>query len=528
MHGACDALFVSVEGGLSYEVFLLGLTGLEPDILGRHVVPSEALLRTLPRLRDMLAPRILVRAKSIQEWLQGQLHADDCPCAAHVWSALLDRLKAPLPPWDEVQQKVQDLQQRFLRLALGGRGAVPSTDSPLIAAEIVGLLNALGLRLPAKGSKMSMASVSQGDWDVEDLKRTGLDPGLGLQALSNGIKVIAGLQQLLRARYPGSMVGSVELGRQEELLLCAFRDARGPGGSRAVAPVWDEDSPSAFETPHCSPVCAGASSVPVPCSTVQLFRETQFKGRQDKEGQASQVAQVSSRRDSWTSASTGRLPMPSCSESVRADELLELDADFLSRGQGLQGLQGLPPSKLQPPSSWQSILSGRTSRWSCGASSCGTSPGSLASSRRRGSEPPGRKSDGFASTPRETPRVPRVGAARRDSYFDRMRARASRAIASKSPDPGITEAVKRAQHRARRAQQQQAEKDAADAQARAGPTGELVPHATARLFKRRDERLQRFIQRQETVTGESEVSRPCPALTSMESPQPLPSPEPCP
>ena len=62
-HGECDALFVAVEGGLSYEVFLLGLadgvTGLEPDVLGRHVVPAEALLQALPRLRDFLAPRFL-------------------------------------------------------------------------------------------------------------------------------------------------------------------------------------------------------------------------------------------------------------------------------------------------------------------------------------------------------------------------------------------------------------------------------------------------------------------------------------
>ncbi|CAE7528948.1 unnamed protein product [Symbiodinium sp. CCMP2592] len=523
-HGECDALFVAVEGGLSYEVFLLGLadglTGLEPDVLGRHVVPAEALLRALPRLCDFLAPRFLIRATSVQQRLRSQ-GLPACQCSAHVWSGLLDRLKlAKLAPREELQGKVRDLQRRFLQLAKA-REAMPhpSADASLIAAEIGSLLDALALRAPAKSrGPKAPSSLAKSDWEVEDLRRIAANPGLGLQALSNGIKVIAGLQQLLRARYPGP--GSDLSGQaEEELLLCAFRsDAPGCG---AV------DSPNAFHTPSMPSTPTGAASTGscVPCSAIHLQGALASSRFQELGvNQAASSAQSGLLR---TSASHGRLPTPVRSESVPADEL-EITESASSR----KPVPELPQSKLQPPSSWQSILCGRASRWSNGASSCSTSPGSLASLRRRGSEPPGRKSEGFLATPRNSTgagAAQAVQAVRRGSgpgsYFDRMRARALARVASKSPgrDPSIAEAVRRAQSRAKRAQQQQAQKDAADAKARTGPTGELLAPATASLFKRRDERLQRFAQRQENVTA-SEMSE----LATIESPQPLPSPEPCP
>jgi len=507
-HGECDALFVAVEGGLSYEVFLLGLadgvTGLEPDVLGRHVVPAEALLQALPRLRDFLAPRFLIRATSVQQRLRTQ-GLPACQCSARVWSGLLDRLKlARLAPREEVQSKVRDLQRRFIQLAKT-REAMPhpSADASLIAAEIGSLLDAFALRAPAKSKgPKAPSSLAKSDSEVEDLRRIAANPGFGLQALSNGIKVIAGLQQLLRARYPGP--GSDLSGQaEEELLLCAFRtDAPGCG---AV------DSPKAFHTPSMPSTPTGAASTGsyVPCSAIHLQGALATSRFQDpRVNQAASSAQSDLLR---ISASNGRLPMPVRSESVPADEL-EIAEITSSR----KPVPELPHSKLQPPSSWQSILSGRASRWSNGASSCSTSPGSLASLRRRGSEPPGRKSEGFlVATPRNSTGGA-VQAVRRGSYFERMRARAM----AKSPrrDPSITEAVRRAQSRAKRAQQQQAQKEAADAKARTGPTGELLAPATASLFKRRDERLQRFAQRQESVTA-SEMS---------ELPQPLPSPEPCP
>ena len=516
MRGACDALFVSVEGGLSFEVFLLGFNGQEPEVVGRHVVQAELLLQLLPGLREMLACRFLVKAETVEDRLrcQGLLREGDCPCAAHVWSGLLDRLKAPAAPREEVQGKIQTLQQRFTRLALLGRGAdapqrgsPPSTDASLIAAEVGSLLDALGFRLPYAGMKQAS---TQGDREIEDLRRISSDPGLGLLALSNGIKAVAALQQLLQSRYPCAMSNG---GRQEELLQHAFGDPVNRGRISAGSL-----SPDTFETPAPSPLAHASKTQALPflrADENQACFQPSHPCLEVAVGRAGLLAH------SRTSASTGRLAAPDQPECVRADELDSWVDDVAS---SRWRSQILPPSKLQPPSSWQSILSSRASRWSHAASSnCSASPASHtshASSRRRGSEPPGRKSDGSTPTPR---------AGSRDAYFDRLRAKATRAIASKSPDPGITEAVKRAQHRARRAQQQKAEKDAEDARARVGPTGELVPHATARLFKRRDERIQRFVQKQDTMAqGDPEMSRSCSAFVAMESPQPLPSPEPCP
>ena len=515
MPGVCDALFVSVEGGFSFEIFLLGRAGIEPEILGRHIVSSERLLQSLPRLQDMLAPRFLIRADSVQQLLQGQglLQDGDCPCAAHVWSGLLDRLKAPTVPQEDIQDKIRALQRRFLRLALVGPDAArpdgpqTSTDSPLIAAEIGGLLDAFGLRLRYTGLKPPAA---KGDREVEDLRRIGVNPGLGLTALSNGIKVISGLRQLLVARYPGSVADG---GRQEELLRIAFRhrSCQAWDDAEQLQP-WQADT-NAFTTPAASTPSSAEAAFSSSLQARPPFAVEKEPYSRDSSWCPDVNGHTILHSDSFNSASAGRLSILPDTESVRADELDLRQGEWANcHGTG----PVFPQSRLQPPSSWQSILT-RAPRWSHGAGNHSTSPGQQSRSRRRDSEPPGRKSDGSMSTPR-------VG--RRDAHFERMRARATRAIASKSPDPGITEAVKRAQHRAKKTQQQQAEKDAEDMRARTGPTGEVLPHATASLFKRRDQRLQRFVQRQEAKTPD--LLRSSAALAAMESPQPVPLPEPCP
>ena len=210
---------------------------------------------------------------------------------------------------EEVQSKVRDLQRRFIQLAKT-REAMPhpSADASLIAAEIGSLLDAFALRAPAKSKgPKAPSSLAKSDSEVEDLRRIAANPGFGLQALSNGIKVIAGLQQLLRARYPGP--GSDLSGQaEEELLLCAFRtDAPGCG---AV------DSPKAFHTPSMPSTPTGAASTGsyVPCSAIHLQGALATSRFQDpRVNQAASSAQSDLLR---ISASNGRLPMPVRSESV--------------------------------------------------------------------------------------------------------------------------------------------------------------------------------------------------------------------
>mmetsp|Transcript_5847 Transcript_5847/g.13516 ORF Transcript_5847/g.13516 Transcript_5847/m.13516 type:complete len:493 (+) Transcript_5847:80-1558(+) len=491
MHNACDALFASLEGGRCFEVFLLGCGEEEESaLLGHHVVDTEALLRAMPALScGVKAPRFLVRAEAVLQRLETQgLRSCDCPCAALVWTSVLDQLKTPKVTREALQSRIQALQMRFVRLAtLGQEPANASTDTAIIAAELGGLLDDLGLRRMGTGRALHSS-----EREVDDMRRIGLNPGKGITALSNGVKVLAGLQQLLQARHPGPVQSE---GRQEELLLHAF--GQDPSACQQVTRQVAQEIGSAGMPERCS------SGSPETATESPMLRPG------DTDEVASGVA--------GTEASTVlRRADPPISPSERQQLLQRI--------------------LLPAPSSWQGK---RPCRWSqgsstdCSADTAGASQPSQPSQQsqpacRGGSEPRGRKPSWTKSTPR-TPRVP----SGRDAHFNRLRARATRSMSSKSPDPGVAQAVKRAQRRAWTTQRRHAEEEEADIRDRIGPAGDVVPAATAKLFKRRNERLQRFVEKQNNVHDAPRRLTSAGSVSSLstvvpECPQPAPRPEPLP
>lgn len=83
---------------------------------------------------------------------------------------------------------------------------------------------------------------------------------------------------------------------------------------------------------------------------------------------------------------------------------------------------------------------------------------------------------------------------RLEAYNDRVRARAQSATQPQSYG-GAEEAVRRAQRRSASALRRKAEEERAARVQNLGPNGELVALTTRELFRRRDERLRRFLEK---------------------------------
>eukprot|EP00931_Biecheleriopsis_adriatica_P113134 TRINITY_DN8807_c0_g1_i4.p1 TRINITY_DN8807_c0_g1~~TRINITY_DN8807_c0_g1_i4.p1 ORF type:complete len:526 (-),score=120.87 TRINITY_DN8807_c0_g1_i4:70-1647(-) len=448
--GPCDALFISIGGGRSFDIFLLELhSGLDKaSVLQRHIVSAAALLQALPQLSawQQQEQRFLVRP----------------------WAALLNPLKRPAASREALESRIRVLQDRFLRLAVVGKAEGASgdavTDEALIAAETGSVLELMGLQRPSLHE--TSGSQSAGEQEAEDLRSIAHKPGRGLTALSNGVRVVAGLRQLLEAHQPspcsepatGEVLRQALAATPSSLERSTATPSSAPSQLGAVSSVL----PSPSSAPPSDDVPTGASPEALDEDaddqdpTVRRARAWLRSRGILSEDDAVQCAAAEPsdivppkllRRERNSFRRLGSQASPASTEESKASCVLQ---------------HGV----LEPPSSWQGIS--RT--WS---------PESRSSSSGSGADlrSPNRQRREVADGPRR----PRALSAEH---------------AAQSHE--VLEAVRRAKRRARESQRRQAQEEEATLRQRLGPRGNIVPAASADLFRRRDDRIRRFVEARST------------------------------
>eukprot|EP00931_Biecheleriopsis_adriatica_P113131 TRINITY_DN8807_c0_g1_i1.p1 TRINITY_DN8807_c0_g1~~TRINITY_DN8807_c0_g1_i1.p1 ORF type:complete len:541 (-),score=125.23 TRINITY_DN8807_c0_g1_i1:70-1692(-) len=463
--GPCDALFISIGGGRSFDIFLLELhSGLDKaSVLQRHIVSAAALLQALPQLSawQQQEQRFLVRAADVG------LSSEGCASCTS-WAALLNPLKRPAASREALESRIRVLQDRFLRLAVVGKAEGASgdavTDEALIAAETGSVLELMGLQRPSLHE--TSGSQSAGEQEAEDLRSIAHKPGRGLTALSNGVRVVAGLRQLLEAHQPspcsepatGEVLRQALAATPSSLERSTATPSSAPSQLGAVSSVL----PSPSSAPPSDDVPTGASPEALDEDaddqdpTVRRARAWLRSRGILSEDDAVQCAAAEPsdivppkllRRERNSFRRLGSQASPASTEESKASCVLQ---------------HGV----LEPPSSWQGIS--RT--WS---------PESRSSSSGSGADlrSPNRQRREVADGPRR----PRALSAEH---------------AAQSHE--VLEAVRRAKRRARESQRRQAQEEEATLRQRLGPRGNIVPAASADLFRRRDDRIRRFVEARST------------------------------
>ncbi|CAE8720517.1 unnamed protein product, partial [Polarella glacialis] len=606
--------FVPADGGRSFDVFLLDLHGGVDHacVLGRRLVPAEPLL---PALEGWAAQReggrFLVSAGDLQRrWRHDHLAPGEVASFA-AWCGLLDSLVMRQSASEvkalrhEIEQKIGILQERFVHLALAGRVQGPwdlTSEAELVKTETSSLLEVLGKR----------ASRWEREQEADDVRSLAADPGRGVTALANGVKAVACLRQLLHARHPEprQFSGPEALNSQApavQLLRILGSAPQTPAAERlatsqlGAASSLQVGSSLALEedwaTPEYTPEQLSFASSITPtfssgASHSALLRSTSERVAGEGQDESERTLLAGPRMwqrhlpgfhspdtgGSHLEGQTGLAP-----EEVEDVTVSRARAWLRSRGLSdstLSHPEDFTPSPLWRSPSAPSLPSRHSTQQLVSASSISvatasesvTSPsasfpsvllqpsleppsswsrGPAPSSARRRPRPS--SAPGGAASERSTSTTSSSEIRRREAEQDRQRARTRAAMLPSAQTPA-EEAVRRAQRRARAGSQRIAAEQAALRGHFLGVNGEPVPAASIDIFRRRDERLRRFVEvrLQRQSLADSAETQPAPRYEEVlrdeeeevdlsfleaeaeaftlpwELPQPSPAPEPCP